>query len=99
MEYKTIIRNKGCTSFSTIVDGKDLYEEMTLEEKEVLLEQLIKIQRLNGIDFFIGMLLDHTEGDFESLGHCDQCGDTPYKEIFNLDEFRSDNSSLQEAKV
>jgi hypothetical protein len=93
-----IVKSEGCTAFYTRVDGKDL-DELTVEEKEILLAKLIKIYRLHGINTMINLMLDNIEYDGESGGHCDQCGDTVYRQIYDLDDFNiDDNSSTSQEK-
>lgn len=81
-----IVKSQGCTAFYTRVDDRDL-DELSKEEKEYLLERLIKIHKLQGIDSTINMLLDNIEYDFEDGGHCDQCGDSVYRQIYDLNDF------------
>lgn len=80
-----IVKSEGCTAFYTRVDGKDLYE-LTTEEKEALLDRLILVHKKYGIEITINMLLDNIEYEGESGGYCDQCGDTVYRQIYDLDE-------------
>lgn len=83
-----IIKSKGCTSFYTNVDGKEL-GELSIEEKKLLLDRLIKIHNLYGIETTIDLLLDHIEYEGEDGGYCDQCGDNTYRQIYDLDEFET----------
>lgn len=80
-----IIKSSGCTAFYTRIDGKDL-DELSMEEKEALLSKLIKIHNLYGINITINQLLDSIEYEGEDGGYCDQCGDTVYRQIYDLDE-------------
>ena len=81
-----IVKSTGCTAFYTRVEGKDL-DELTKEEKQILLDRLLKIHNLYGIDSTINLLLDHIEYEGEDGGHCDQCGDNVYRQLYDLDEF------------
>lgn len=81
-----IVKSQGCTAFYTDVDGRDL-SELSKEEKESLLVRLIKIHGLYGIDSTINLLLDNIEYDFEDGGHCDQCGDSVCRQIYDLNDF------------
>lgn len=83
-----IIKSQGCTAFYTKIDDKDL-DELSVEEKEILLNKLIKIHNLYGIDTTINLLLDHIEYEREDGGYCDQCGDSVYRQIYDLDEFET----------
>lgn len=81
-----IIKSQGCTAFYTRVDDRDL-DELSKEEKESLLERLIKIHKLQGIDSTINMLLDNIEYEFEDDGRCEQCGDSVHRQIYDLNDF------------
>ena len=83
-----IIKSQGCTAFYTKIDDKDL-GELSVEEKESLLNRLIKIHNLYGIDATINMLLDHIEYEGKDGGYCEQCGDSVYRQIYDLDEFET----------
>jgi hypothetical protein len=87
-----IVKSQGCTAYYTRIDGKDL-DELTIDEKKSLLERLIKIHNLYGIDQTINLLLDHIEYEGEDGGHCDQCGDNVYRQLYDLTEFEDDKSS------
>lgn len=97
-----IVKSSGCTAFYTEVDGRDL-DELTLEEREALLARLVNIHKKYGINATINMLLDHIEYEGEDGGHCDQCGDHVYRQIYDLDEFdgepKDESSPLQEGEV
>lgn len=82
-----IVKSSGCTAFYTEVDGK-LLGDLTHEEKENLLKRLIEIHNLHGIESTINVLLDSIEYESEDGGHCDQCGDHVYRQIYNLDDFK-----------
>ena len=81
-----IIKSSGCTAFYTRVNGKDL-DELSNEEKELLMNRLIKIHNLYGIDATINMLLDNIEYEGEDGGHCEQCGDHVFRQMYYLDDF------------
>ncbi len=81
-----IIKSQGCTAFYTSVDGKEL-SELSNYEKEFLLARLIKIHNLQGMDSTINLLLDNIEYEYEEGGHCDQCGDNVYRQIYDLNDF------------
>lgn len=83
-----IIKSQGCTAFYTLVDEKNL-DDLSAEEKESLMQRLLKIHNLYGIDATINMLLDHIEYEGEDGGRCDQCGDSVYRQIYDLDEFET----------
>jgi hypothetical protein len=83
-----IIKSSGCTAFFTDVNGKEL-NDLSIEEKESLLNRLIKIHNLYGIENTINLLLDHIEYEGEDGGDCDQCGDHVYRQIYDLDEFET----------
>lgn len=87
-----IVKSQGCTAFYTRVDDRDL-DELSLEEKENLLNRLISIHKKYGIDSTINMLLDNIEYDFEDGGYCDQCGDNVSRQLYDLTEFEDDKSS------
>lgn len=82
-----IIKSSGCTAFYTDVDGREL-NELSTEEKESLLERLIKIHNRQGLDSTINLLLDNIEYEGEDGGYCDQCHDTVFRQIYDLDEFK-----------
>jgi hypothetical protein len=93
-----IIKSSGCTAFYTDVDGREL-SELTEEEKKALMFRLLKIHNLYGLDSTINMLLDNIEYEGEDGGYCDQCGDSVYRQIYDLDEFNikeNDDSSNRE---
>ena len=81
-----IVKSTGCMAFYTRIEGRDL-DELTLEEKQALLAHLLKIHNLYGIDSTINLLLDNIEYDSEDGGHCDQCGDNVYRQLYDLDDF------------
>jgi len=83
-----IVKSSGCTAFYTRVDGKDLYDELTPEEKQSLLDRLLKIHGLHGIEHTINILLDNMDYDGEDGGHCDQCGDSVYRQNYDLDDYK-----------
>ena len=80
-----IVKSSGCTAFYTIVDGKEL-SDLTKEEKEKLFERLVKIFKGYDIESSINTLLDNIEYDGERGGHCEQCGDSVYRQNYDLDE-------------
>lgn len=84
-----IIKSSGCTAFYTEVDGKEL-GDLTEEEKENLLNKLLKIHNFHSIEHTINLLLDNMDCDHEDGGHCDQCGDTVHRQIYDLDEYKID---------
>lgn len=90
-----IVKSSGCTAFYTEIDGKDI-DDLTIEEKEDLLNRLLKIHKLYGIDATINLLLDHIEYEFEDGGYCDQCGDTVTRQIYDLNEFETDVEKTNE---
>lgn len=93
-----IVKSQGCTAFYTNVDGREL-SELTEEEKKSLMFRLLKIHNLYGLDSTINMLLDNIEYEGEDGGHCDQCGDNVYRQLYDLDDFNikeDDDSSNRE---
>ena len=94
-----IVKSSGCTAFYTDVDGKEL-NELSKEEKESLLEKLIKIHNIQGLDSTINLLLDNIEYEGEDGGRCDQCGDSVYRQYYDLTDYDkyliNDDSSNRE---
>lgn len=94
-----IVKSEGCTAFYTSVDDRDL-SELSKEEKESLLAKLIKIHNIQGLDSTINLLLDNIEYEGEDGGHCDQCGDHVYRQLYDLSDFdkylTNDDSSNRE---
>lgn len=80
-----IVKTDGCTSYSTKIDDRDL-EEFSDSEKLELIDKLLIELKKNGLDNTISDLLDKISYDsFEKLNYCDQCHDTVYQTIYNLD--------------
>ena len=84
-----IVKSSGCTAYYTDVDGKEL-GELTEEEKKSLLDKLLKIHNMHGLDHTINLLLDNMEYDGEDGGYCDQCGDNVYRQLYDLDDYKID---------
>lgn len=85
-----IVKSSGCTAYYTSIENKDL-DELTSEEKEALCNRLFTIfKKSYGINDAINTLLDNIEYDGESGGHCDQCGDSVYRQKYDLDELEKD---------
>lgn len=81
-----IVKSSGCTAYYTRVDDVDLHD-LSEDQQKALLERLLKISNLHGMPHTINLLLDHIEYDGESLGTCDQCGDSVYRQLYDLDDF------------
>ena len=86
MVMTKIVKSQGCTAFYTRIDDRDL-DELSLEEKETLLNKLISIHKKYGIDSTINMLLDNIEYEGEDGGYCEQCGDNIYRQLYNLSDY------------
>lgn len=87
-----IVKSSGCTAFYTRVDDRDL-DELSDDEKKALLDRLVKIHNLHGINSTINMLLDNIEYEHEDGGYCDQCNDHVYRQIYDLDEFKIEDDA------
>lgn len=78
IEYVT-----GCTCDSLTIDGKETVD-MEVDELKSHIHKLI--DRIDDISTLQDIVMNVTEleGDYECLGHCDQCGDTIYKHTLEI---------------
>ena len=89
-----IIKSTGCTAFYTTIDGKNL-NEFSIEEKEVLLDRLLKISNRHGIESTINILLDTIDCEYEDGGYCEQCNDSTTRQIYDLDDYESLDNTIK----
>lgn len=73
IEYVT-----GCTCDSLTIDGKETNSMSIKDLRDCVLDI---ISRTTDLSLLQDILMDcvETNGDFENLGHCDQCGDSIWK--------------------
>lgn len=64
----------GCTCTSLIVDGKET-ADMTAEEMKISIQAMLNREKDTAVLQQIWKSLVESQGEFEDLGHCDQCGD------------------------
>lgn len=69
-----IISVSGCTCDSLTIDNVET-SEMKIEDIRETIKKLIDKESDLGVLQSILIDLVETRGDFEDLGHCDQCGD------------------------
>jgi hypothetical protein len=78
IEYVT-----GCTCDSLTIDGKETVDMEIDELKSHIHELIDKIGDISSLQGIV-MNISESEGDYECLGHCDQCGDTIYKHTLEI---------------
>ncbi len=64
----------GCTATSLTVDGVETCD-MAIEDLQDVICKLVKREEDVATLQQLWMNLMESQGDFEDLGHCDQCGD------------------------
>ncbi len=64
----------GCTCTSLTVDGKET-ADMTAEEMKISIQAMLNREKDTAVLQQIWESLVVSQGEFEDLGHCDQCGD------------------------
>jgi hypothetical protein len=78
IEYVT-----GCTCDSLTVDGKETVD-MDVNDLKLSIHKMIdSIDSISTLQDIV-MNVTELEGDYECLGHCDQCGDTIYKHTLEI---------------
>lgn len=79
-----LVYTEGCTAYSLAVDDKSS-TELPLEEMKSILHKVIdKCDDFGTIQNMITSLLEQL-GEYELIGHCDQCGDNIYEFTLNID--------------
>ena len=69
-----IVSISGCTCDSLTVDGVETVDMGKEDIKEVIKKLIDREDDLGTLQFILVDLVE-TQGEFEDLGHCDQCGD------------------------
>lgn len=64
----------GCTCTSLTVDGKET-ADMTADEMKISIQAMLNREKDTAVLQQIWKSLVESQGEFEDLGHCDQCGD------------------------
>ena len=64
----------GCTCDSLTVDGVETIDMDKEAVKKVIKKLIDKVDDLGTLQSILINLVE-TQGDFEDLGHCEQCGD------------------------
>lgn len=69
-----IVNVTGCTCDSLTIDGVETVD-MKVEDVKEAIKKLVDKETDLGTLQSVLMDLVETQGDFEDLGHCEQCGD------------------------
>ena len=81
-----IVISTGCTSFYTLVDGRSLDDVNIDEVLDVILPQIRKGVKAGEIQFdSVVRLFQCTDIETDATT-CDQCGDTVYRELYDINE-------------
>lgn len=64
----------GCTYASLTIDGKESIDMPTETIKEAIVLSLNKVEDIATLQNMLVSALEEA-GEFEDLGHCEQCGD------------------------
>lgn len=78
--------SRGCMSWGVDCDGKSL-SDMNYDEAKAVFDNIINyLIAKEGMTYyhFIEALVE-THGEYESLGYCEQCGDTVEKFTLNIE--------------
>lgn len=73
IEYVT-----GCTCDSLTIDGKETNSMSIKDVRGCVLDIISRTTDLSLLEEILTNYVE-TDGDFENLGHCDQCGDSIWK--------------------
>lgn len=69
-----LIRTEGCVCYGTTIDGKNLNDISVEDQRRILLDLIGKVDSATIQDFINDCIT--TMGDYECIGHCDECGDS-----------------------
>ena len=78
IEYVT-----GCTCDSLTIDEKETVDMEIGDLKSSIHKIIDSIDNISTLQDIV-MNVTELEGDYECLGHCDQCGDTIYKHTLDI---------------
>lgn len=67
----------GCTCDSLTIDGKESIDMPVEDIKEAIVLSLNKVEDIATLQDMLVSALEYA-GEFEDLGHCEQCGDFIY---------------------
>lgn len=78
IEYVT-----GCTCDSLTIDEKETVDMEIGDLKSSIHKMIDNIDNISTLQDIV-MRVTELDGDYECLGHCDQCGDTIYKHTLEI---------------
>lgn len=75
---------EGCTDETLLVDGQPIISGVSKDTLIVYLNLVLSDLQPNDLMVILKELIMDYSTDIESLGHCETCGDSPYKYSLEL---------------